>query len=232
MLLTFLGQAGFVLEADGKTVLIDPWVTGNPVAIAKADDLDADTILLSHAHNDHGIDDAQAIAKRTGATVITTFELGEWLGAQGVKAIPGNHGGTIAFDGGSVKFTPAWHTSSYQTGPDTFVAAGVPAGLIIRFGGLTIYHTGDTALFRDMELIGEVGIDLMCVCIGDHFTMGPDDAIRAVRFVGPKAVIPMHYNTFPPIKQDSEAFKRQVEAAVPGVVCYSLIPGQEQTFGA
>jgi len=232
MLLTFLGQAGFVLEADGKTVLIDPWVTGNPVAIAKADDLDADTILLSHAHNDHGIDDAQAIAKRTGATVITTFELGEWLGAQGVKAIPGNHGGTIAFDGGSVKFTPAWHTSSYQTGPDTFVAAGVPAGLIIRFGGLTIYHTGDTALFRDMELIGEVGIDLMCVCIGDHFTMGPDDAIRAVRFVGPKAVVPMHYNTFPPIKQDGEAFKRQVEAAVPGVVCYSLIPGQEQTFGA
>jgi len=230
MLLTFLGQAGFVLEADGKTVLIDPWVTGNPVAIAMADDLDADTILLSHAHNDHGIDDAQAIAKRTGATVITTFELGEWLGAQGVKAIPGNHGGTIAFDGGSVKFTPAWHTSSYQTGPDTFVAAGVPAGLIIRFGGLTIYHTGDTALFRDMELIGEAGIDLMCVCIGDHFTMGPDDAIRAVRFVGPKAVVPMHYNTFPPIKQDGEAFKRQVEADAPGVICYPLKPGQQHRF--
>ncbi len=232
MLLTYLGHSGFALEAGGKTVLIDPWVTGNPVATAKADDLRADTILLSHAHNDHGIDDAQAIAKRTGATVITTFELGEWLGAQGVKTIPGNHGGTIAFDGGSVKLTPAWHTSSYQTGPDTFVAAGVPAGLIIHFGGMTMYHTGDTALFRDMELIGEAGIDLMCVCIGDHFTMGPDDAIRAVRFVGPKAVIPMHYNTFPPIKQDSEAFKRQVEAAVPGVVCYSLIPGQEQTFGA
>lgn len=232
MLLTFLGQAGFALEADGKTVLIDPWVTGNPVATVKANDLRADTILLSHAHNDHGIDDAQTIAKRTGATIITTFELGTWLDAQGARTIPANHGGTVAFDGGSVKFTPAWHTSSYQTGPDTFVAAGVPAGLVIRFGGLTIYHTGDTALFRDMELIGEAGIDLMCVCIGDHFTMGPDDAIRAVRFVQPKAVIPMHYNTFPAIKQDGAAFKRRVEADLPGVACYPLQPGQQQTFGA
>jgi L-ascorbate metabolism protein UlaG (beta-lactamase superfamily) len=230
MLLTFLGHAGFMLEADGKTVLIDPWVTGNPVATMKADDLRADTILLSHAHNDHGIDDTQAISKRTGATVISTFELGEWLGAQGVKAIAGNHGGTLAFDGGSVKLTPAWHTSSYQPGPDTFVAPGVPAGLIVRFGGMTIYHTGDTALFRDMELIGEEGIDLMCVCIGDHFTMGPQDAARAVRFVGPKSVIPMHYNTFPPITQDAEAFKRTVEAAMPGVTCYPLKPGEQQRF--
>lgn len=232
MELTYLGHSGFALEADGKTVLIDPWVTGNPLATAKADDLHADTILLSHAHNDHGIDDAQTIAKRTGATIITTFELGEWLGAQGVKANPGNHGGTLAFDGGSVKLTPAWHTSSYGTGPGTFVAPGVPAGLIVRFGGMTIYHTGDTALFRDMELIGEVGIDLMCVCIGDHFTMGPEDAIRAVRFVGPKAVIPMHYNTFPPIRQDADAFKRQIETNFPGVACYPLKPGEQRQFGA
>ena len=232
MLLTYLGHSGFALEADGRTVLIDPWVTGNPLATAKADDLPADTILLSHAHNDHGIDDAQAIAKRTGATVITTFELGEWLGAQGVKTIPANHGGTVAFDGGSLKFTPAWHTSSYGTGPGTFVAAGVPAGLIVRFGGMTIYHTGDTALFRDMELIGEAGIDLMCVCIGDHFTMGPEDAARAVRFVQPKAVIPMHYNTFPPIKQDGEEFKRRVAGKMPDVTCYPLKPGQQQQFGA
>jgi L-ascorbate metabolism protein UlaG (beta-lactamase superfamily) len=231
MLLTFLGHAGFALEADGKTVLIDPWVTGNPLATAKADDLRADAILLSHAHNDHGIDDAQAIAKRTGATIITTFELGTWLEARGVKTNYGNHGGTMAFDGGSVKLTPAWHTSAYQTGPDTFVAPGVPAGLLVRFGGMTIYHTGDTALFRDMELIGEEGIDLMCVCIGDHFTMGPDDAVRAVRFVGPKMVIPMHYDTFPPIKQDAAAFTHAVEAAVPGVTCYPLKPGQQQTFG-
>lgn len=231
MLLTYLGHSAFMLEADGKTVLIDPWVTGNSLATVKADDLHADTILLSHAHNDHGVDDARDIARRTGATVISTFELGEWLGAQGIRTNPGNHGGTIQFDGGSVKLTPAWHTSSYQTEADIFAAPGVPAGLIVRFGGVTLYHTGDTALFRDMELIGEAGIDVMCVCIGDHFTMGPDDAVRAVRFVRPKVVIPMHYNTFPPIRQNAEAFKRQVEAAAPGVACYPLKPGEQHRFG-
>ena len=231
MLLTYFGHAGFMLEADGKTVLIDPWLTGNPATTLKADDLTANAILLSHAHNDHGIDDARDIGKRTGATVISTFELGEWLGAQGVNANPGNHGGTLAFDGGSVKLTPAWHTSSYQTADGNFLAPGVPAGLLVRFGGRTIYHTGDTALFRDMELIGEVGVDLMCVCIGDHFTMGPDDAVRAVEFVRPRAVIPMHYNTFPPIRQDGAAFKAKIEGAMPGVTCYPLKPGEQQRFG-
>jgi L-ascorbate metabolism protein UlaG (beta-lactamase superfamily) len=232
MLLTYLGHSGFQLEADGKTVLIDPWVTGNPVATVKADDLTAETILLSHAHNDHGVDDAMSIGKRTGATVISTFEIGEWLGAQGVNANPGNHGGTLQFDGGSVKLTPAWHTSSYQPTPDTFVAPGVPAGLVVRFGGMTTYHTGDTALFRDMELIGEAGIDLMCVCIGDHFTMGPEDAVRAVEFVRPRFVIPMHYNTFPPIVQDANAFKEKVEGAMPGVQCFPLTPGGQHDFAA
>lgn len=231
MQLTYLGHAGFMLEAAGQTVLIDPWVTGNPTATMEADDLRAGTILLSHAHNDHGVADARDISKRTGATIISTFELGTWLGAQGATVNPGNHGGTIAFDGGSVKLTPAWHTSSFEPGDGSFVAPGVPAGLIVRFGGVTLYHTGDTALFRDMELIGEAGIDIMCVCIGDHFTMGPEDATRAVRFVRPKAVIPMHYNTFPPIKQDGEAFKRMVEAAVSGVQCFPLSPGATQQFG-
>jgi L-ascorbate metabolism protein UlaG (beta-lactamase superfamily) len=230
MQLTYFGHSGFMLEADGKTVLIDPWLTGNPVATRKADDLRPETILLSHAHNDHGIEDARDISKRTGATIISTFELGEWLAAQGATTIPANHGGTVAFDGGSVTFTPAWHTSSFQAGPDTIVAPGVPAGLVIRFGGVTIYHTGDTALFRDMELIGEAGIDLMCVCIGDHFTMGPQDAARAVRFVAPNAVIPMHYKTFPPIVQDGEAFKRTVEAGMPGVQCFPLKPGEQRQF--
>jgi L-ascorbate metabolism protein UlaG (beta-lactamase superfamily) len=232
MQLTYFGHSGFMLETDGKTVLIDPWLTGNPVATRKADDLRPETILLSHAHNDHGIEDARDISKRTGATIISTFELGEWLAAQGATTIPANHGGTIAFDGGSVTLTPAWHTSSFQAGPDTIVAPGVPAGLVIRFGGVTIYHTGDTALFRDMELIGETGIDLMCVCIGDHFTMGPQDATRAVRFVAPKAVIPMHYNTFPPIVQDGEAFKRTVEAGMPSAQCFPLKPGEQRQFGS
>lgn len=231
MQLTYFGHSGFMLEAGGKTVLIDPWLTGNPVATTAADQLRPETILLSHAHNDHGIDDARAISKRTGATIISTFELGEWLATQGATTIPGNHGGTIAFDGGSVKLTPAWHTSSYQPSQDTFVAPGVPAGLVVRFGGMTIYHTGDTALFRDMELIGEAGIDLMCVCIGDRFTMGPEDATRAVRFVRPKAVIPMHYNTFPPIKQNGDAFARMVTAALPDVACFPLKPGETKQFG-
>jgi L-ascorbate metabolism protein UlaG (beta-lactamase superfamily) len=231
MLVMYLGHSGFTLQANGKTVLIDPWVTGNPVATAKADDLTAETILLSHAHNDHGVEDALNISKRTGATIISTFELGEWLGGQGANANPGNHGGTLAFDGGSVKLTQAWHTSSFTTGQGAVVAPGVPAGLLVRFGGMMTYHTGDTCLFRDMELIGEAGVDLMCVCIGDHFTMGPEDAVRAVEFVRPRFVIPMHYNTFPPIKQDAEEFKAKVEGSVSGVQCIVLPPGAQHDFG-
>jgi L-ascorbate metabolism protein UlaG (beta-lactamase superfamily) len=212
-------------------VLIDPWVTGNPLATVNADDLTAQTILLSHAHNDHGVADALSISKRTGATIISTFEIGVWLGAQGANANPGNHGGTLTFDGGSVKLTPAWHTSSYEPEPAQFVAPGVPAGLLVRFGGMTTYHTGDTALFRDMELIGEAGVDLMCVCIGDHFTMGPEDAVRAVEFVRPRIVIPMHYNTFPPITQDADAFKAKVEGSLPGTQCIVLPPGAQHDFG-
>lgn len=231
MLLTYLGHSGFALDADGKTVLIDPWVTGNPVATTRVDDLRADTILISHAHGDHGVEDALTLSKRDGTVIVTVAELGYWLQGQQANATPANHGGTVPFDGGSVKLTPAWHSSVFFDGKE-MLAPGVPAGLIVRFGGVTVYHTGDTALFRDMELIGEEGIDLMCVCIGDYYTMGPDDAIRAVRFVQPKAVIPIHYNTFPPIVQNVEEFKQKVEAAVPGVMCYPLKPGQQHRFGA
>lgn len=235
MRVTYLGQSGFLLEADGKAVLLDPWLTGNPVATMSADALPADAIALSHAHEDHGIVDAIAISTRTGAPVIATAEVGYYVGEQGANAAPANHGGTVRFEGGSVKLTPAWHTSSYY-GQETFVAGkmlpvvGVPAGLVVRFGGLTIYHTGDTALFRDMELIGDEGIDLMLVCIGDRFTMGPEDATRAVQFVRPRFVVPMHYNTFPPIAQDADAFKVQVEAAVPGVHCVVMRPGDSKEF--
>ncbi len=235
MRVTYLGQSGFLLEADGKAVLLDPWLTGSPVATMRADDVPADVIALSHAHDDHGIVDAIAISKRTGAPVIATAEVGYFMGEQGANAMPANHGGTVRFEGGSIKLTPAWHTSSYY-GQETFVAGdmlpvvGVPAGLIVRFGGLTAYHTGDTALFRDMELIGDEGIDVMFVCIGDRFTMGPDDAVRAVRFVRPRFVVPMHYNTFPPIEQDAEAFKTQVETAIPGVRCTVMAPGDVEEF--
>jgi len=222
--ITFFGHAAFSLQADGKTVLIDPFITGNPSATVKGDDLAADTIILTHAHNDH-VGDTVAIAKRTGATVIATFELGEWLGQQGAEnAVPANHGGTVAFDGGSTKFTPAWHTSSFQT-ENGFVAPGLPAGLVVRFGGKTIYFAGDTCLFLDMQLIADEGLDVAVLPIGDHFTMGPGDALRAVEMLRATTVIPCHYNTFPPIEQDAQQFKRDVESATASKVA-PLAPGE------
>jgi L-ascorbate metabolism protein UlaG (beta-lactamase superfamily) len=222
--LTYLGHSAFLIEADGKTVAVDPFLTGNPKAACSADDINPGTILLTHAHNDH-VGDTVDIAKRTGATVISTFELGEWLQSQGVEgAIAANHGGTVAFDGGTTKLVPAWHTSSYDTG-NGIVAPGVPAGHVVRFGGKTIYFAGDTCLFSDLQLIGDEGLDVAVVPIGDHFTMGPADACRAVQFLRPRIVIPCHYNTFPPIEQDPQAFKQQVDQGTDadGVV---LAPGE------
>ena len=136
-----------------------------------------------------------------------------------------NHGGTIAFAGGSVKFTPAWHSSSYMDG-EKQVAIGVPAGLIVRFDGRVFYFAGDTGLFGDMRLIGEEGIDVAILPIGDHFTMGPDDAARAAEFVAAKTVIPCHYNTFPPIRQDPEAFRAKLAARLPDAKVVILAPGE------
>jgi L-ascorbate metabolism protein UlaG (beta-lactamase superfamily) len=200
-----------MLDDGANVVLIDPYISGNPVAKHKAADLSPRTILLTHAHNDH-VGDTISIAKRTGATVITIVELAEWLQGQGVSSTIGaNFGGTVTFDGGSVKFTPAWHTSSYNHDGQR-VAIGIPAGLVVRFSGQTIYFAGDTALFGDMKLIGDEGLDVAVLPIGDHFTMGPADAVRAAEFLNAPTVIPCHYDTFEPIQQDDKEFKRQVEA--------------------
>lgn len=222
--ITYLGHAAFHLEADNTSVLIDPFITGNPSATVKAHDLAADTIILTHAHNDH-VGDTIAIAARTGATVIATFELGTWLGQQGVQnTVPANHGGTVQFNGGSVKFTPAWHTSSFET-DDGFVAAGLPAGLVVRFGGRTTYFAGDTCLFLDMQLIADEGLDVAVLPIGDHFTMGPKDALRAVEMLRAPTIIPSHYNTFPPIEQDVQQFRGDVERSTSSTVI-PLAPGE------
>ena len=222
--LTYLGHAAFLLEGDGTSVAIDPFLSGNPNASHRSDQIAPNTILLTHAHNDH-LGDTVAIAKRTGATVIATFELGEWLQEQGVeRAIDANHGGTVAFEGGTVKLTPAWHTSSYKDN-GAVVAPGVPAGLVVRFGGKTVYFAGDTCLFGDMRLIGEEGLDLAVLPIGDRYTMGPADAARAVEFLNVGAVIPCHYNTFPSIRQDPHAFRRLVEERTTSR-CVVLDPGQ------
>jgi len=220
----YLGHSAFLLEAEGKTVAVDPFLRDNPMAAVGPEEIAPGTILLTHAHNDH-VGDTIAIAKRTGAKVIATYELGQWLGRQGVAgAAPAAHGGTVTFDGGTVKLVPAWHTSSYFDGEND-VAPGVPAGLVVRMGGATVYFAGDTCLFGDMRLIGEEGLDVAVLPIGDNFTMGPKDAARAVEFLGVKTVIPCHYNTEPAIRQDPEVFKRLVEEQ-PGVRCVVLAPGE------
>lgn len=221
--LHYIGHAAFELSDGEKSVLIDPFISGNPAAVGKPEDFAPGAILLTHAHNDH-VGDSVAISKRAGAPVIATFELAGYLSEKGAKTIGANHGGTVAFDGGTVKFTPAWHTSTYQDG-GAVVAPGVPAGLIVRFGGSTIYFAGDTCLFGDMRLIGEEGIDVAVLPIGDHFTMGPSDALRAVKLIEPTHVVPCHYNTFPPIKQDAQRFKAMVEDATAARVAV-LAPGE------
>jgi L-ascorbate metabolism protein UlaG (beta-lactamase superfamily) len=225
MIIEYIAHSAFSLSNDGGSILIDPFITGNPLATQTADDFSPQAIILTHAHNDH-VGDTFEIAKRTGATVICTFELGEWLEGQGLETMNyGNHGGTLSFPGGTSKIVPAWHTSSYTTEDGQVVAPGVPAGQVVRYGGKTIYFAGDTCLFGDMRLIGEESIDIAVLPIGDHFTMGPEDAARAVRLIEPDIVIPCHYNTFPEIEQNPLAFKALVESTG-SAVCEVLEPGQ------
>jgi L-ascorbate metabolism protein UlaG (beta-lactamase superfamily) len=224
--LTFIGHAAFLLEDDaGNLVAIDPFIEDNPVTSLEVKSLHPSTILLTHAHNDH-VGDTVELAHNNDAKVIAIVELADWLESKGVRDVVGvNHGGTAVFAGGTAKLVPAWHTSSYKDGNER-VAHGVPAGLVVRFGGRTFYFAGDTCLFGDMRLIGEEGIDVAILPIGDHFTMGPDDAARAAEFVCARTVIPCHYNTFPPIRQDPEAFREKVAARVPESEVVILAPGE------
>jgi L-ascorbate metabolism protein UlaG (beta-lactamase superfamily) len=210
MRITYFGHSAFQFQDDEHTVLLDPFLSGNPAATVSPDSLNPQTILLTHAHNDH-VGDTLSIAERTGATVIATFELATYFGQKGLNTKPANHGGTVAFAGGTVKLTPAWHTSSYNDGT-TFVAPGIPAGMVIRFGGKTVYAAGDTCLFGDMSLIAEEGLDAAILPIGDTFTMGPADAARAAELLRAGVVIPCHYNTFPPLEQDPGRFADLVSA--------------------
>src|SRR5690606_34622276 len=225
MRIRYLGHSAFLVEAGGKKILFDPFLTGNPVCPVRADEVEADAILLTHGHADH-LGDAVAIAKRTGALIVSNHEIATYCHRQGAPRVHGmNHGGGYHFDFGYVKMTPAWHTSSIDT-PQGLLYGGHPAGFILRADGVTLYHAGDTGLFRDMELIGELHpIDVALLPIGDNYTMGPVDAAHAVRMLKPRYVIPMHYNTFPVIQQDPYAFARLV--AQEGAVCRVLTPGEE-----
>ena len=220
----FLGHSACEVVDGDTRILIDPFLTGNPLAAVQPDDLHPTAILVSHAHNDH-MGDALAIAKRAGATVVGIYEVATWFQNQGAEAHGMSIGGGHAFPWGWVKLTQAWHGSTYQDEQGTFHTLGTPAGFLLRLGARLLYHAGDTGLFGDMALIGRAGIDLALLPIGDNFTMGPDDALEAVRLLQPKTVVPIHYNTFPVIQQDPEAWRRRVDAET-DARCVVLAPGQ------
>jgi L-ascorbate metabolism protein UlaG (beta-lactamase superfamily) len=219
----FLGHAAFALEHAGTTVLVDPFLTGNPKGAASADEVSADAILLSHGHGDH-YGDTVAIAKRTGATVVAITEIAGEIGEEGIEVVDANLGGTAEFDWGSVRLTPAWHTSTTPKG-----TVSTPAGLVIEFGDKRIYHLGDTALFSDLALPKHRGhLDVALMCIGGHYTMDRFDAVVAAELVGADQVIPCHYDTFPAIETDAQAFKTDVQNAGYAEVVV-LEPGETHT---
>jgi L-ascorbate metabolism protein UlaG (beta-lactamase superfamily) len=222
----FLGHAAFALEHDGTTVLVDPFLTGNPKAAASAEEVDADAILLTHGHPDH-FGDTVAIAQRTGAPVVAIVEianeLSEELG-ENHQVFDPNLGGTVEFDWGWVRLVPAWHTSTTPKG-----TVNTPAGLVIELGDQRVYHLGDTALFSDLQLVKRRGrIDVALMCIGGHYTMDRFDAVVAAELVGADRIIPCHYGTFPPIETDAQAFRQDVQNAGYAEVTV-LEPGQSHT---
>ncbi|MGO1058854.1 metal-dependent hydrolase [Planococcus sp. FY231025] len=213
MQLSYHGHSVVKIQTDGKTILIDPFITGNSLTDLIAEDEKPDAILLTHAHNDH-VGDTVELAKKKNAKVVAPVELANYLGSQGVDAVGMNIGGSFEFEFGTVKYTKAFHSSSYTTVGGDIIYGGMPTGILFKAEGKTVYHAGDTGLFGDMEIIGKRNdIDVAFVPIGDFFTMGPEDAAYAVDLLKPKTVVPIHYDTYPPIKQDPEKFKSMVKSA-------------------
>ncbi|MDH4155675.1 MAG: metal-dependent hydrolase [candidate division Zixibacteria bacterium] len=207
----FLGHSCVTITEGEHKLIIDPFISDNPKAPVKADEIDVNYILLTHGHGDH-VGDAIAIAIRTGATVIANFELASLVASEGVVMHPMHIGGGHDFPFGRVKLTIAHHGGGY--GPDASRYTGPPVGFLVTIGGKVIYHPGDTGLFLDMKLIGEMNkIDLAFLPIGDNFTMGLDDAVKAVEFLQPKKVIPFHYDTWDLIAENPAKFADRVQGA-------------------
>lgn len=226
MKVTYYGHACFSVAVNQRTLLFDPFITPNELA-RKIDvsQVAADYILISHGHGDH-VADAAAIAKRTGATIISNFEIVTWFGNQGIeKTHPLNLGGGYRFDFGRVKFVNAVHSSGLPDG----TYGGNPGGFVVETSSGAFYYSGDTALSQDMKLIGDSTRLLFAVlCIGDNFTMGVEDAIKAAEFVRCKEILGVHYDTFPPIKIDHAAAIEKFKGA--GIHMHLLSPGDSHDF--
>ena len=206
--LTYHGHSCFELEADGKRIIVDPFITGNSHAKIKPEEVKVDAVLVSHGHGDH-VGDAVQIAKANGCVVVSNFEIANWVGAQGVEVHGMHIGGSFVFPFGRVKLTPAIHGSSLPDGS----YGGMPAGILIWMGGKCVYFAGDTGIHSDMALYGRLNpIDLALLPIGDNFTMGIDDAVEAAVMCAAKEAVPIHYETFPVIPADPHEFVKKCQA--------------------
>ncbi|MDP5275585.1 metal-dependent hydrolase [Chengkuizengella axinellae] len=223
MKVTYYGHSCFLVEGNGKSILIDPFLNGNPQTSASPEDFKVDAIILSHGHGDH-FGDCLQIASVNECPIIATYELAMYCQSQGVKVHPMHIGGSFQFEGFKVKLTQAFHGSSIEHDDQT-IYTGMPAGILLTINDRTFYHAGDTGLFGDMKMIGELNeIDLSALPIGDNFTMGPDDALIAAEWLQTKQVIPIHYNTFPVIEQNADEFALKLEEN--SITCHVLASGE------
>jgi L-ascorbate metabolism protein UlaG (beta-lactamase superfamily) len=218
MKIRYEGHSCFTVTYENRSVIIDPFLTGNPQAVKKAEEVKVEAVLVTHGHGDH-LGDAIDIAKRNNAPIIAPYEVAMYASKKGAQVHPMHLGGSHAFPWGKVKLTLAFHGSGIEDG-DTMIDGGNPCGFLLTMGGKTFYHAGDTALFGDMKVIGEMNrIDVAALPIGDNFTMGPEDAVYAAEWVRARTVIPMHYNTFPVIQQDPQKYvddlsKRDIKGVI------------------